>query len=497
MKARQLIDGLRWTALGTVVTVIAQFGFAAVLARLVEPAAFGLLLMANVVLRFASFFAQMGTTQSLIQRPALDAAFSTAALCVSLSISSMLYLVISVSVPLFAWYFKNDQLNAVVWILGLTLVIGGASGPAVALLRRAGRFKALSLMEVVSYILGYGCTGVACAWAGMGVWSLVVATLAQQTIMAALAFWHVRYPLAWPLQRAAVRQVLGSGSQYSTIGFLEFIWSNMEGLAAGRYLGAAPLGVLNRAQMLANLPVEQGMNAVHKVLFPALSAMQGDRQRVSDGFLVLLLASGLLSVVVSAGVSAAAVDIVALLLGPRWGDAVPVLAILAAGVPALFVYAACGTTLESLAALRAKLSLQLTLMPLKAALLWLLWSRGLPGVALAAVVAEYVRTACGLVVIGRVLPLAPGLVPRLMAVLLMLGLWVYAAVSAGGQVAALLPWPLAGRLLLQAATGGVAVLLAAAMLVRWGGSFPPLRRFDALRRWHNNAYRFFFRTSPA
>jgi lipopolysaccharide exporter len=489
MRIDQILGGLRWTTLATGVNVLAQLGFMAVLARLLEPAAFGLMVMAHVVLRFASFFAQMGTTQTLIQRPTIDRAFTSAALAVSAGVSLLLYAAIAAAAPLFAGYFRSAELVPLLWMFGLSLPLSGLAGPPVALLRRQGRFRAVSLAEVGSYVLGYGVTGIACALAGLGVWSLVYATLAQQALMLLLAFGLARYPLAWPLQRDALRAVLGAGSQYSLIGFLEFLWANVESLLVGRLAGAAALGVMNRAQMLANLPVEQAMGAVFKVLFPALSSMQADRARMADGVLVMLLATGAISVVLSAALAGAAPDVVALLLGPRWGEAVPLLATLALGVPAMFLYAACGTTLDSLAALRAKLLLQSGLLPVKLVLVLLAWRWQLQGVAWAMVIAEYLRLVLGLGLLARLLPLSRAALARLLAGLLLAGLAVFAAVWSAAHATAAAGWPLAARLAAEAAAAAAVAMAAALLALHQGAGYGPLQRFEALRRWHQQALR--------
>ena len=56
MNAQQILSGLGWSATATIITAVCQFIFMAVLARLLEPAAFGLMAMGVIVLRFASFF---------------------------------------------------------------------------------------------------------------------------------------------------------------------------------------------------------------------------------------------------------------------------------------------------------------------------------------------------------------------------------------------------------------------------------------------------------
>lgn len=462
--------------------MLAQFGVMAVLARTLDPAAFGLMAMAAIATRFASFFAQAGAAQTLVQAPALDRGLCTAALVVTLAVSGALYGITLMAAPLFGSYFTAPQLVPVLTWFGLSLPLAAAGSLPMAVLRRQGRFKAASAVDVVGYTLGYGVTGTTLALRGHGVWSLVAATLCQQGLVLLLSYALARYPLGLHVPREAWRRVLGQGSRYSLIGFLEFLWANVETLLMGRWLGQAVLGLYNRAQLLCNLPVEQAVNAATKVLFPALSAMQSDRARLTDGFLLLVAALGVLSSALSAGISAAAADVVALLLGPRWAGAVPVVALLAASVPAMFCYVACGITLDSLAALGPKLRLQAVLLPLKVLAVLIGSSQGLQGVVLAIVLCEWLRAAAGLVMLARLLDLRPAQLRGVLVAVAAVAATSYAAVALAQYVAVTLHWPVALRVVAEAVCGLAALLMLAALAAGHWSAFGPLQRFESLRQ---------------
>jgi lipopolysaccharide exporter len=489
MNARQIVSGLGWSALATSVTAASQFVFIGVLARLLEPAAFGLMAMAVIVLRFSSFFAQMGFAQALIQRSQITAHDTTAALLMGGVIGGLLFACTALAAPLFAQGFRAPDLAPVVGVMGLSLVLSTLGGLPIALLRRQARFKRISAIEVVSFVLGYGAVGLTCASRGLGVWSLVAATLSQQLLVAVLGFFAVRYPLTWPVPASAFRQLWGYGSRHSLIGFLEFLTANVESLFIGRVFGKVELGLFNRAITLTNLPVEFAVSAVNKVLFPALAGMQNDRQRLADGFEMLLLGVGLLSTGVACGIAAAAPDAVALLLGAKWLEIVPTVAIVAFAVPPMFMFVVCGVTLDSLAALQPKLRLQAVALVLKVTLVVMLARWGLLGVACAVVLAETLRLVMGLRLVARLLGIAGNRLWSIAALLAATGATVTLSVMAAASIGAAAAWPLPARAALDVVFGGLAMLTCAmSMLVRFP-AYGPLQRFDLLRRWHASALR--------
>ncbi len=489
MNARQILTGLGWSAAATVLNAACQLVFLAVLARLLDPGAFGLMAMAAIALRFASFFAQLGLVQALIQRPQLDAQDTSAAALLALAVGAALYAAMLLAAPLFAAGFRAPELVALIDVLGLSLLLGALGGLPLALLRRQARFRRVNLIEVASYVLGYGAVGIACASRGLGVWSLVAATLAQQALLAALGLAAVRYPLTWPVPRAAFARLWHYGARQSLIGFLEFLTANVESLFIGRTMGQGALGLFNRAIVLTSLPVEQGVTAVNKVLFPALAGMQGDRARLADGFQMLLLAVGLLGTGLACGMAAAASDVVALLLGPRWSDAAPIVAVAALAVPPMFMFVACGVTLDSLAALDPKLRLQAAVLVLKVALVVALARWGLVGVAWAVVIAETARMLLGIRLLARLLPVRAAALWGLLALLAAIGAAVWASVAATASIAATAALPLPLRVLLEALAGSTMLAAALLLLLRRFPAYGPLQRFDVLRRWHGRVLR--------
>lgn len=485
MKAAQIFSGLGWSAMATLANALAQFAFLAVLARLLDAEAFGLMAMAIITLRFASYFAQLGFAQALIQKPVLDAEDTTAAVLMAAGLGLAFYVAVLLASPLFAIYFRAPELPAVLAAFGWSLVIGTLAGLPNALLRRAGRFKAAAGIETLGYLVGYGGVGIALAAAGAGVWSLVAATLAQQAVTGVLGMAAARPAFGWPVRRAAFTHLWHFGSRYSAIGFLEFIWANVETLVIGRAFAKADLGVFNRAITLTNLPVEQGVGAVGKVMFPAFASLAAEPRRLADAFCMLLLAVGVASAALACGIAAASADTVALLLGVRWAAAAPVVAVVAFAVPPMFLYVVCGIALDSVAALGPKLRLQAALLLVKLALVAAAAAAGLVAIAGAVVAAEAIRLVFGLRLVGRILGVTPSACWAPVAASAAVGAAVYAAVASGAAASLAAGWPLAARIAVEAGAGALSLVVSLWLLVAGVPGYAPLARFESVRTLHD------------
>lgn len=388
----KVASGVGWGTVSLVTVSLFQLVFMAVMARLLDPATFGLVAVANVSLRFFYYFAQMGIGPALIQKPTLDDGDIRAALALSLGISSAFFLLAACCAGPVESYFEMPGLAAVTRVLALNFIISGFSAISLALMRRYGQFRAIAMIEIVAYVGGYGIVGLATAYAGAGVWALVCAFMSQVTISAILSYAVVRYPIGLahsPTQRAHFIQF---GGRYSVIGFVEFLGSNIDALFVGKVFGSAPAGFYNRATLLANLPVQQPATILTSVLFPIMSSVGNQPYKRSVGLQLSALLVGSYAFAAGAGIYAAAPDIVKVLLGSKWLDTIPVLQVLAWSVGPLCVSHVAGVTLDSMNELGLKLKIQSSLLALLAGLFLLRApSASMAAVATIVVVTEWVR----------------------------------------------------------------------------------------------------------
>jgi O-antigen/teichoic acid export membrane protein len=403
-KLEKLAFGVGWGTVSVVTVTVFQLVLMAVMARLLDPAHFGLIAIANVSLRFFSYFAQMGIAPALIQKPILEEGDIRAALALSLGVSTFFFLLALCSASLIEGYFEMPELGAVTQVLALNFIISGFSSISLGLLRRNGRFRAIAIIEIISYVGGYGLVGLTAAYSGAGVWALVAAFMSQSTLSALLSYAVVRFPLKVHHTSAQRSHFLNYGGRYSVIGFIEFLGSNIDALLVGKLLGAAPAGFYNRAVLLANLPVQQPANVLTGVLFPIMSSVGNQHEKQSVSLQLSALLVGSYAFAVGAGIYAAAPDIVKVLLGHKWLDTIPVLQILAWSVGPLYVSHVAGVTLDSMNELSLKLKIQSSLLLLLVVLFALFAPSGsVMTIAMIVLVTEWVRVAVMSLMLVRLL----------------------------------------------------------------------------------------------
>lgn len=336
-------------------SVVFQFGMTAVLARLLSPAAFGLVALAGLFLRFVTYFARAGVTQALVQKATLTALDIRAGFTLSAGLGAAFAGVALLAAPLAGTIAGDPDLVPVLRWMSLGLVLNGLGAPAGALLRRQLRFKPLAIIDVVSYLVGYVGVGLALAISGAGVYALVFAVLTQSMVTAAGTYAIVRHPVLPTVARGSYRAILGFGARISVIGFFEFLQSNLDTLAVGRWAGATQLGFYNRANLIADLPAYHLAHGLSQVLFPSFSSIQHEHRRLRDAYLSAVGLTAAIVLPMNLGMAVAAREIVLVLLGPRWTGAIEVMPWLLLASSISLVGHFAGVVAEAQAALNAKM----------------------------------------------------------------------------------------------------------------------------------------------
>ena len=299
-----------------------QVGTLAVLGRLLTPEDFGVVAAALVAVNFSAIFAQLGVNQALIQRSSVTEGTSGTTFLITVALGSALSLGLALLAPAIARGLALDALAPVLRALSVIFVIRAVGSTAEALLARALRFRAIALLDVVSYAVGHGAVGVTLAALGFGYWSLVGAHLAQAAVKSALAVAARPHVLRPDLDPALVRDLLTFGGGFSLSRIANFVALQADNLVVTRQLGAAAVGAYSRAYQLMGMPASLIGNALDRVLFPTFARHQTEVPALRSAYLHGTALIALACLPSGAVASVMAPELVRLLLGDQWGAVV-------------------------------------------------------------------------------------------------------------------------------------------------------------------------------
>lgn len=330
--------GLAWQYASVFSQALLQLIVLAVLARLLSPEDFGLLGAAMIFVGFAALISQLGVGPAIVQRSELTSIHIRVGFTLSILLSLALTLSLWVVTPFVAMFFHSDELRNVLPVISLNFFFAGFGVVATSVLRRNLQFDKLMRIDVASYLFGYALVGITLAWLGYGVWALVGATLAQSSLKSVLLLLSQRHSIIPSLARQELRDLIHFGGGFTLARIFNYGATQGDYFVVGRILGPASLGVYTRAYQLMMLPGRYFGQVLSTVLFPAMAKIQNDRQRLTKTYLTGVAILSLTCAPIGVLMVVMAPEIVEVLLGPKWSEAVIPFQLLAVGVMARVSY---------------------------------------------------------------------------------------------------------------------------------------------------------------
>lgn len=315
---------------------VVNFLLIIILARLLTPEAFGIVAAAQVVLVLSEVVVKFGLGAALIQTDTLTRRMERTALMLMLGMALIMAGVIYLATPWLAQLMSVPELAEVMPVMLLTFLLSAATNPGINLLMRDMRFKLLAAIDVGTFALLNALIAVTLALADWSYWAIILATLASTAAKAAI-IWTIR-PV-WPtfrMRRDEVRALLGFGSGV----FLTQVGANLaqriDNVVVVNAFGAAALGFYTRAFNILDLTNSLLGNVFRVVLFSGFSSQRRDGsisvETMQAKFLQAHAYAAFLIVPISATSLVLAPEIVMIVLGAQWEQAVPILQVLALGM---------------------------------------------------------------------------------------------------------------------------------------------------------------------
>jgi len=314
----QALGGMIWTLTGTGFQGLVQLLVLMALGRLLTPSEFGVMGAAVVVIAVSQVVSHVGVGPALVQRRTLKPIH----IRVAFTISSLLGIVLGAGVwlaaPSLADFYRIPAVEPVLRGVSLLFPMDGFNTVGKSLLMRRLKFRLFVALDVGSYLVGYAVVAVVLAYLGYGVSAIVVASVSQSALRTLLMYSSTRHPLGFSLNRQAGKDLLSFGLGHSLAQLALVFSQQADNMVVGRWLGPAALGVYGRAYNLMVMPATAFEKIVNRVLFPIMSQVQDERDRLAGAYERALAVVALVSLPVSAVLWVMAPELIPALLGPHW-----------------------------------------------------------------------------------------------------------------------------------------------------------------------------------
>ncbi len=326
--SRRTARGVAWSYAAFAVSKGLTLLATAILARLLTPEEFGVVGFATVAVTYLSIVQDVGLGGALIYERDRPRKSANVVFSWNLVLGLLLFIAGFLLSPVAAAFFEEPAVTPLLRVLSSTFLIAPFGAVHLVLLQRELDFRRKMLPDVGSALVK-GIVSITLAFAGLGVWALVIGQLAGTLVSVVAAWvvakWRPRIDFDLPLTKS----LLGFGFPLFTVDLIYVVTGNVDYVIVGRVLGATALGIYTLAYRLPELLVLGVVSVLSRSLFPAFSKARESLAALQRGFLDSIRFVVIFTTPICIGLFICARQIVLVTLGPNWLEVVPILRVLA------------------------------------------------------------------------------------------------------------------------------------------------------------------------
>lgn len=321
------VTGVFWSAVDRFSAQGIQFVFSILIARLLLPEDYGVIAMLGIFMAVSQTFIDSGFGTALIRKiDRTETDFSTV-FYFNIVVAAVFYLILFFSAPAIAKFYETPLLESVTKVVALNLIINSLSGIHNAKLSIDIDFKSRAKISIISSIIT-GVVGLWMAYAGYGVWALVVQNLCSSAIRTVLLWIIVKWRPSLIFSWRSFKELFSFGSKLLASGLLDTLYNNIYTLVIGKCFSSSTLGVYSKANALAQFPSSNITGVLQSVTFPVLSTIQNDEHKLSDAYRRFLKLSAFVVFPLMIGLAAVADPFIRIALTDKWENAIYLLQII-------------------------------------------------------------------------------------------------------------------------------------------------------------------------
>ncbi len=324
---QEVARGTGWTMGEKVATALVQFVVRILILRLLMPDDLKVLALLMAFGSLALVVVDSGFSQMLVRKAAPSDADYKAVFLFNLTISAILYGALTLAAPALAQFYAMPAFGEVAALFFLMIPLNALCVIQQTLFTRQFRFALLSKVIFAAQVVS-GVVAVVLAWAGCGVWALVVQQVLLMGVRALLLWWLGEWRPAGHTSMAPLREMAPYSCSLLATDLVTAFYNKVPQLFLGKSYTDATLGYYDQAVKLKELPVQSALQSVQQVTFPALAKIADEQPKFAESFRQVLMMVAYAMFPVMIGMAAVAHDFFAVLLGEQWMPTVPLFEVL-------------------------------------------------------------------------------------------------------------------------------------------------------------------------
>ncbi len=321
-----VLSNLIWRFAERTGAQLVSFVVSMVIARILEPEAFGIVSLITVFINILQVFIDNGLGTALVQKKdADDLDFSTAFFS-NIVLCSGLYAILFFAAPLIEHFYDYDNLVSYIRVLSIVILISGIKNIQQAYVSRNLIFKRF-FFATLGGTIGAGVLGIVMAMKGFGVWALIAQHLFNTTVDTLILWITVKWRPKKMFSFKRLKGLFSFGWKLVVSSLIESVYSNLRQMVIGKIYSPSDLAYYNRGKQFPDTVCSNINSSIDSVLFPSMSKKQDDPVKLKQMTRTSIKTSTYIMAPLMMGLAFTANNVVNLILTDKWLPCVPFLRI--------------------------------------------------------------------------------------------------------------------------------------------------------------------------
>lgn len=323
---QSILTNLIWKFAESWGAQIVGFVVSIILARILDPADYGIIALIMVVISILQVFADSGLGNSLIQKKSPDNLDYSTVFFTNIVISFVLYVFIWILAPCIAQFYTLPQIDSFMRVLGLILPINAFRNIQNSYIAKHMIFKRFFFATLFGSISS-AIIGIYLAYSGAGVWALIVQQLVGSGVNAIVLWITVPWHPSMTFSLYRLKKLFSFGWKLLCASFFDTLYKQIWQLIIGKQYSASDLAYFNKGQSFPQIIVTNINTAINSILLPVMSSEQDNISRLRQMTRRAIKISIFVMAPLMMLLCFTSANVVRLLLTEKWLPCVPFLCI--------------------------------------------------------------------------------------------------------------------------------------------------------------------------
>ncbi len=315
---------MAWSGIERLLLQAIQFVLGIILARILSPNEYGTMAILMVFIVLSQVFIDSGFTKALTQKIDRDENDKSTVFIFNIFISGICYSIIWLSSPFIAEFYQIPELVSYLKVIGLSLIINALYTVPNTLFTIELDFKTITLINFISVVLS-GILAIYLAYQGYGIWSLVYQVLVRSSLACILTWFLLKWIPNFRFSKESFKHLFNYGSKLLASSLLAQLFSNLNSLLIGKYIGAKELGYYSRGTQFSDVLYNTFSPAINGVLLPGLAPLQNQPDVLIKHARRIIKTTTLITLPFFLILTVLAEPIILVLLTDKWAPAIPIM----------------------------------------------------------------------------------------------------------------------------------------------------------------------------